>query len=264
MPLPPNLSRFSWSVVVLLVWSLGLSALAFAGNNSEPSPKEATKPGQTPSAPLQIGSIRCGRVLYLGNSITLHGPAPQIGWTGNWGMAATSQANDYVHLLTAKIADAAKGEPKVMVKNIADFERNLDQYDIAESLKAELAFKPELVILAIGENAAPLKDAAARERFRKAVDSLLKALTEQDRPTILVRSCFWADPAKDAELKGAATLAGATFVDIHELGGDPSMAARSERKIEHDGVAGHPGDKGMKAIADAIWKAIETAAKSTP
>ena len=39
------------------------------------------------------------RVLFVGNSITLHGPRPQIGWTNNWGMAASSRDRDYVLLL---------------------------------------------------------------------------------------------------------------------------------------------------------------------
>lgn len=218
--------------------------------------------GQSAAAPLHVGSIACGRVLYLGNSITLHGPAEKIGWTGNWGMAASSQASDYVHLLTGKLAAATGGEPEVRVKNIAAFERTLDQYDIAAELKDELAFRPELVIVAIGENVAALKEDADRDRFRTSLDALLKAISAAGARKTFVRGNFWVAPDKDAILRASAKAAGATFVDLGEMGRDPSMMARSERKIDHDGVAAHPGDKGMKGIADALWAAIEAEGKS--
>ena len=31
----------------------------------------------------KLGNLHAGKVLFLGNSITLHGPATAIGWTGN-------------------------------------------------------------------------------------------------------------------------------------------------------------------------------------
>ena len=80
-------------------------------------------------AELKIGSLRVGKVLFLGNSITLHGPAPNIGWTGNWGMAASAREKDYVHLLIDRISNAADGTPKVMNRNIADFERQLTAFN---------------------------------------------------------------------------------------------------------------------------------------
>ena len=51
--------------------------------------------------------------------------------------------------------------------------------------------------------------------------------------------------------------AGGTFVDISALGKVEANFARSEQKFEHAGVAGHPGDKGMQALADELWKAIQ-------
>ena len=62
-------------------------------------------------------------------------------------------------------------------------------------------------------------------------------------------------------MRKAALQAGATFVDIAKLGQVEANAARSERKIEHAGVAAHPGDQGMRAIADAIYASILERAK---
>lgn len=54
---------------------------------------------------------------------------------------------------------------------------------------------------------------------------------------------------------------GALFVDIGALAGDEGNYARSECQIAHAGVAGHPGDRGMKAIADAIVDVIKNGRK---
>jgi hypothetical protein len=74
---------------------------------------------------------------------------------------------------------------------------------------------------------------------------------------LVVRGCFWNDPAKDAIMRKASEQVGATWVDISELGKDEKNSARSERDYKDPGVAGHPGDRGMEAIANAIWTAIQ-------
>ncbi len=196
------------------------------------------------------------RILFLGNSITLHGPKEDIGWTGNWGMAASSEDKDYVHLVAAAVARHTGSTPQIRVTNIADFERNYASYDVAGQLKDFFAFDPDLVVLAIGENVSPLGSDDAKAQFKAGVMRILGCALAKRHPLVVVRSCFWPDPAKDQMLRQACQEAGGIFVDAGPIGRDAANAARAERSFKHDGVAGHPGDRGMKAIADAITQAV--------
>lgn len=175
-------------------------------------------------------------------------------------MAASAENFDYVHLLTAEITKAAAA-PQIKVRNIADFERGYETYDIDTSLQKELEFSPNLVILAIGENVADLTTPESQEKFSLAFERLLSAIKSRKPQAIFVRSCFWSNPPKDEIMRKACSVADATFVDISKLGEIESNFARSERVIEHAGVAAHPGDQGMRAISDAIFAAIQKRAK---
>ena len=96
----------------------------------------------------------------------------------------------------------------------------------------------------------------AKTQFKAGVMSILRCAMAKRHPLVVVRSCFWADAAKDEVLRQASQEVGGIFVDAGPLGRDPANAARSERSFAHAGVAGHPGDKGMKALADAIVEAV--------
>lgn len=196
------------------------------------------------------------KVLFLGNSITKHGPKADIDWKGNWGMAASAEANDYVHLVTKALTEKAGAAPEVMVKNIADFERAYASYDVAAKMKDAIEFKADLIILAIGENVPGLKTDEDKAKLQASVTALLKALKGERKPTILVRSCFWANAAKDEALQLSCSAVAGIYVNISALSKDESNYARSERPYKNAGVANHPGDKGMAAIAAALVKAL--------
>jgi hypothetical protein len=215
-----------------------------------------------PTKKTMLGKLPVSKVLFLGNSITLHDPAPAIGWTGNWGMAASSEEKDYVHLLTSELTKAAGAKPEIKVRNIADFERAFDGFDIETKFKGELDFQADLVIVAIGENVPELVDSELQEKYSIAFGRLLTSLRAHGQPNIFVRSCFWPNTVKDDIMRKSAEGETIAFVDIAKLGLDETNAAKAERQIEHAGVAGHPGDKGMRAIADALFAAI--LAKSKP
>jgi hypothetical protein len=201
-------------------------------------------------------TLQARRILFLGNSITLHGPSAQVGWMNNWGMAASAQERDYVHVLVNSIAKLSGSRPEVQIANIADFERRYDAYDLDAGLKQHLDFKPDTVVVAIGENVPALTSEDAKTRFKAGFTRLLTALKKSGQPAIFVRSCFWPDKTKDDIMRESCTAVGGVFVDIGGLSKDESNYARSERSFAHAGVAGHPGDKGMKAIADALLKAM--------
>jgi hypothetical protein len=206
---------------------------------------------QNPSTP---GGYQ--KVLFVGNSITRHGPKEDIGWVGNWGMAASVEAKDYVHLVTKAITEKSGKAPEVMIKGGAEFERSYANYDTAVKMKDAADFAANLLIVAIGENVPGLKSAEEKQKFQDRVTELLRVLKAGRHPTLVVRSSFWANEAKDDALKKACAEAGGIFVDISALDKNEQNYARSERPYKHEGVARHPGDQGMQAIADALLKAL--------
>ena len=197
------------------------------------------------------------RILFVGNSLTSHGPKADIDWHGNWGMAATSLDKDYVHVVTKALATKQGTTPVIMIKNVADFERAHVGYDIAGKFADASAFKADLIILCIGENVAALKTPEAQSKYQEQVTALLKTLRSNPKAQIIVRSSFWANTAKDTAMRQACETVSGTFVDISALSKDEKNYARSERPYKHAGVANHPGDRGMAAIAEEIVKVVK-------
>jgi hypothetical protein len=174
-------------------------------------------------------------------------------------MAASAAEKDYVHLVVEAVAKRRGSPPEFRVVNVAEFERDFEHYDLATKLKDQVAFQADTVIVAIGENVPALKTEEAKAKFKESTVRLLTLLKGQG--ALYVRSCFWADATKDALLKEACAAAGGVFVDISALDKDKANFARAEREIAHAGVARHPGDQGMRAIAGALIAAMEKAPK---
>lgn len=208
----------------------------------------------------KFGTLKADRILFLGNSLTLHGPKPEIEWTGNWGMAASAQDKDYVHLLTAAVDARTKGklllEPTPVtgnegvenILNIANIlERGYATYD-ASKIKKQLEWKADIVIVQCGENVPP-KDFDPKA-FTKAFRALLDDLKTSSNPHIFVTgNILWGNPELDKIKRKACNEDSAhrTFVDITDYAKD----------IKANGPVGHPNDKGMKLIADNLFAGIE-------
>lgn len=237
--------------------AVAVAALMFAATvRAEKSDAEKYASTEMNATSAEAASVRQGgvRVVFIGNSITLHGAAPKIGWTNVWGMAASAAEKDYVHLVTRGIEAKTGRKADVRVRNLAAFERAYRTWDIDAGVGDLVAFAPDYLVFALGENVPNLTtaddQAAYRAAFRKLVAAFLK--TER-KPKVVVRGVFWPNGVKDAQMSAVAKELVVDFVRT-DVANEPGMQAKG--LFAHPGVAGHPGDKGMAETARRILAAL--------
>ena len=188
-------------------------------------------------------------IYFLGNSITLHGPKEDIGWFGNWGMAASSEENDYVHKLIGKIDIEYKNYFRVNygLKNIANWEMDFSVEPNALEIN-----NIDLLIVRLGENVN--EEYAINNNYYEELDKLIK-IFKVNKTKIIITDNYWPSVYKDNIQKEVALNNNYYFVQINDLYSYPENSAYGQ--FEHYGVATHPSDIGMEKIAERIFICIK-------
>lgn len=204
-----------------------------------------------------------GRILFLGNSITRSAPqVARLGWSGNWGMAASAEGKDYVHLVLARLAEAQGG---VMPEHLVAGGRGGKLSDKVAIQQQLTDFKADLAIVQLGENDA---ENVTVEGFQKPYGELLQAIRSGNPSATILCMGVWSpprgNPTKDQFIKAACATHGAVFVDMAAANSEPENKAEAEGRFTHKGVNWHPGDKGMEAYANAIWTALTSQPDQQP
>jgi hypothetical protein len=198
------------------------------------------------------------KVLYVGNSITVHGPLAGSDWNNDWGMAATAPDKDYVSLVNKKLYEA-NPNTKSQRFNAASFERTFLNYDYERNASFFRDFEADLIIVRLGENAD--NTFAFNNKFEEYLKKLVDYLKNKRTVRVVVTNCFWRKndlvAFKLGEFVRLANEAGLEydFADISKLELDSSNSAYGVFKSPF--VAEHPSDKGMKGIADAIIQQLK-------
>lgn len=192
------------------------------------------------------------RILIFGNSIT--GAPDSIGnWENGWGLAASSPQTDYVHVLYNYFKDSLKYGPELITFDLRYFERNFPAYDFTR-LDTLKHFGADLIIFRIGDNIDP--NMAVESYLWEKFAALLDYITINKDQVIVCTSCWYTKKTVDAIMREVCIKKQVSFVDINYLFNDKSNQASSERSISDPGVGSHPGDKGMREIANALWRVI--------
>jgi Secretion system C-terminal sorting domain len=192
------------------------------------------------------------KVAILGNSIVGHGPAPEIGWKGDWGMAASAKERDFVRLIEKDLKNISQNI-EVKELNIADFERNYQGYNLDNAnLNNIKNFNPDILVLRLGDN---IEDWNMDiPDFHKYLQGLVKYIANNRSMRVVVTNSFWSSATRDYAFQSFIEKYGYRFVDLRGLYDDKTNTAQG--LFTDIGVAKHPSDKGMQAIKDRIWKEL--------
>ena len=198
--------------------------------------------------------------LAIGNSITLHGKVDY--WWNECGMAASTIDNDYVHKLTGMI-EKDKGEIDEYAYNMATWETQVnDRAETLNLLDGLLSDKLDLITIQLGENVTDLNT------FESDFKELINYVREKSpNAQIMVIGDFWENGDRDTIKKKVAKELNVDYVNLSKIKDNEQFFVGkgstvygddgTEHKIEHDGVAKHPGDKAMQYIAEETYKEVK-------
>ncbi|WP_240625834.1 SGNH/GDSL hydrolase family protein [Spirosoma pollinicola] len=196
------------------------------------------------------------RMLVIGNSIMNHGPAPDLGWFNNNGMAASAPEKDFVHLLTGQLQTLYAGVA-VKLQSSGSLERQygMSNYSIDEFNEPVQQFKPDLILVRMGEN---VDDSQVQARnfetsFRAFLERLV-LLSGSQPVKIVCTTSVWSNPQADAVIRKVANEKGYTLVDLSSMVGQGQYFAS---QYANGAVAAHPNDAGMQRIDELIWEKLK-------
>lgn len=186
-----------------------------------------------------ITSNKNAKVLILGNSMVKRSPAPDIDWYGNWGMAATSEEKDFVHVFTKLLKESKKyNSVKVDALNIAYWEN-----DFASDLNQNsdiLAQPYDILIVRLGDNV------SNTDEYYNALNDMINHF-KREKTRVIITDVIWHNEITKSIHKQIALDNNYKFISFVDFQNDPGNY--SWGLFQNTQVAAHPSDKGMEHLA---------------
>lgn len=206
------------------------------------------------------------KLLVIGNSLTRHGIAAAIGWTHVSGMAATKMENDFVHLLFCKTENfLPKRKICLRMANLADFERNYTTFDF-RAMDSLVSYRPDVIVFQLGENVT-FNQVNTPALFEKKYTELINRFRKGNKPVIICTTPFFPSAEKNQVIEQVVLFTGSYLADLSHLPLlDKENYAKDEKDYKGDrsewkneGIGIHPGDYGMRNIAQELFIIINAA-----
>ncbi len=206
------------------------------------------------------------RIQFWGCSTARHGASSALAWTGNWGMAASSEDKDYVHRLVARLEEEfypSKVTFDVVATSAYDQEVSADtdsekDYSNVNSfvdiMRAVEQNKPNIIVTGQTEN---IRDTVKEDCLLNAYTQVYDTMYELVPDAIILAQHCAIDHRDYIETLHANLVdryknMGKVFINYDaDLPGHPEFYASEWLLLNppQPGVAAHPGDKGMDELA---------------
>lgn len=200
--------------------------------------------------------------LAIGNSITRHGITDF--WWGYNGMAASDRQHDYCHLVLSYL-EGKYDNVSLEILNFSVWESQAEDRDgtLTEYLEPVLNPDLDLITIQLGENVDDL------ETYEEDYVSMIRFIrSKAPNARILVVEDFWTVEERNEMEFTACALTDAEYVSLDGIASNSDYYCGlgttvydkygNEYTVEHEGVAMHPGDAGMAAIAERIIAVFES------
>lgn len=214
----------------------------------QPSTADEHDTPVTPGRPIEGHTYK---IAFVGNSITRHGPRPDSGWYGDWGMAATAQEFDYVHQLLDAFHEYG-AETVYLLGDARGFEADYLAYDVGQ-LSELREFDADIIIIRLGENA---QDVGDGDSFSQRVVELVQFIDGGSPSVVVITDTFIPHTKASAQIEVAADAGGYTFCKISDLIDSPANTAIGQ--YTDPGIERHPSDQGMYEIARRLYGCLES------
>jgi len=180
-------------------------------------------------------------------------------------MAASTPGKDWVHLLDGMLAEQYKTKTHYEILQVAAWEKSYASFDKSSFDEQFPREKIDIVVIRLGENVNDLDD--YENAFREFVQYIKKRVPNA---TGYITGNFFPNAEKDIIHESIAKESGYKWISLDGLCTPENRATLDTRVFGDDkqwhlisdggdvawDVARHPGDKGMNAIAERIFKTI--------
>ena len=194
------------------------------------------------------------KILFVGNSIAKHAPKPSIGWDRDCGMAASSVECDFVHLVVKMIMDKYDSNVSYGIAQVAQYERTFAEKEPECDYSEARDFGANIIIMFFGANVPKEYDTDEnpKKTFGKAYEDMRNYLAAEKKAAVFHSQGFYVREKLDGEKLEVARKHGDVYINIDDIRSLP----------ESHGIFNHPGDEGMKMLAERFFSVIEDTVKN--